>query len=124
MKYIDNDKKEWKEVFTVPNYPYSFTGLIALPSPIINGTYDLLILGGIKLQKENQKWVFSSQFIHVSSDGENFDLDNLMTTEDGKESPDFFFDNQSIQVTETIDDKEMSATYCLGRSIYRITRDG
>jgi hypothetical protein len=66
-----------------------------------------LILGGIKLQKENQKWVFSSQFIHVSSDGENFDLDNFMTKEDGKESPDFFFDNQYIQVTETIDDKEI-----------------
>jgi hypothetical protein len=35
MKYMDDEKKGWKEFFTIPDYPYSFTGLIALPSPII-----------------------------------------------------------------------------------------
>ena len=47
-----------------------------------------------------------------------------MTMEDGKESPDFFYDNQYLQVTETIEEKEITATYCIGRSIYRITHDG
>ena len=83
-----------------------------------------MILGGIKQEKESQKWISSSQVITVSSDGESFDSDNFMTMEDGKESPDFFFDNQSLQVTETLGEKEISATYCLGRSIYRITHDG
>jgi hypothetical protein len=73
MKYTDNDKEGWKEFFTIPNYPFSFTGLIALPSPIIKGSIDLLILGGIKLEKENEKWVSSSQVITVSTDGDNFD---------------------------------------------------
>jgi hypothetical protein len=53
MKYSDHGKKGWEEFFTIPNYPYSFTGLIVLPSPIIKGTFDFLILGGIKLEKEN-----------------------------------------------------------------------
>jgi len=53
MKYTENDKKGWEEFFNIPNYPYSFTCLIALPSPIIKGTFDFLILGGIKLEKEN-----------------------------------------------------------------------
>lgn len=48
MKYTDDDKIGWKDFFTIPNYPFSFTGLIALPSPINQATFDLLILGGIK----------------------------------------------------------------------------
>ena len=35
MKYTDDEKKGWKDFFTIHNYPFSFTGLIALPSPII-----------------------------------------------------------------------------------------
>ena len=68
---------------------------------MIYGTFDLLILGGIKLEQEHGEWVSSSHVITVSSDGESFYSDITMTLEDGKESPDFFFDNQSIQVTET-----------------------
>ena len=47
-----------------------------------------------------------------------------MTMEDGRESPDFFFDNQSLEVKETQGKKEILTTYCLGRSIYRVTHDG
>jgi hypothetical protein len=47
-----------------------------------------------------------------------------MTMEDGKESPDFFFDNQSLQVNETQGGKPILTTYCLGKSIYKITHDG
>ena len=47
-----------------------------------------------------------------------------MTSEDGKESPDFFYDNQSIQKNETQGKKQIPTTYCLGRSIYRVTHDG
>jgi len=60
-----------------------------------------LILGGIKLEQENKKWVISSQVITVSSDGDDFEYDNTMIFENGKESPDFFFDNQSFQRNDT-----------------------
>ena len=51
MKYTDGDEKGWELFCTIPEYPYSFTGLIALRSP--DSTIDLLILGGIKQEKEN-----------------------------------------------------------------------
>lgn len=48
-----------------------------------------------------------------------------MTLEGGKvTSPDFFYDNQSIQKNETQGKKQIPTTYCLGRSIYRVTHDG
>ena len=47
-----------------------------------------------------------------------------MTFENGKESPDFFFDNQSFQRNDTRGKKPILTTYCLGKSIYRVTHDG
>jgi hypothetical protein len=83
-----------------------------------------LIFGGIKLEKENNKWISSSQVITVNTDREDYDFNNMMRFEDGKESPDFFYDNQSFQVNDTRGKKPILTTYVLGRSIYRITHDG
>jgi hypothetical protein len=55
-----------------------------------------LILGGIKLEKENGQWVSSSQVLTISGDGEDLDSENFMTMEDGSESYYFFFDNQFL----------------------------
>jgi hypothetical protein len=55
-----------------------------------------LILGGIKLEKENGQWVSSSQVLTIYGNGESYDSENLMTMEEGSESPDFFFDNQFL----------------------------
>ena len=124
VKYTDDEETGWKDIITIPNYPYSFTGLISLPSTIIQEGFDILILGGIKLEKENGQWVSSSQVLTIYGNGESYDSENLMTMEEGSESPDFFFDNQFLQVTDTRGARPILTTYCLGRSIYRVTHDG
>ena len=115
LRLEDSDQGSNWDIIGSYDHGFMFSALMPLKKVPYYAFQQLLLIGGIKPDKCNGKWQFSSSIIKIENQYEYSELAALQD-EDGQDITDFFFDNQWVQPDET--EQEF---YILGKNIYIVS---